>query len=72
MVHLQLVEDAVQERLGGQGDKAIEDMTLDELEEMEDEADERILLEYRCGLIAVHWVFCVLRCTYVHTSKQGR
>ena len=41
----------MQERLGRGGDgasKPIEDMTLDELEEMEDEADEQILLEYRC------------------------
>ena len=31
----------------GVSSKPIEDMTLDELEELEDDADERILLEYR-------------------------
>ena len=31
----------------GQQSKAIEDMTLDELDEMEDEEDDRILLQYR-------------------------
>ena len=48
-VHLtiaQMVEDAIQKRVGG-SDKAVEDMTLDELDEIEDEADEKILLEYR-------------------------
>ena len=46
---LQLLEDTVQERLsrGGDTSKPVEDMTLEELEEMEDEADEQILLEYR-------------------------
>ena len=43
---LQMVEDAIQKRVGG-NDKAVEDMTLDELDEIEDEADEKILLEYR-------------------------
>ena len=39
----------MQERLksGGDASKPVEDMTLEELEEMEDEADEQILLEYR-------------------------
>ena len=31
----------------GSGTKPLEDMTLDELDEMEDEEDERILLQYR-------------------------
>ena len=48
---MQLVENVVKERVDAGEDgistKPIEDMTLDELEEMEDEADERILLEYR-------------------------
>ena len=42
----QLVEDTVQERMGQQA-KAIEDMTLDELDELEDEEDDRILQQYR-------------------------
>ena len=41
-----MVEDAVQQRIG-QGSKAIEDMTLDELDEMEDEEDDRVLHQYR-------------------------
>ena len=51
------MEDAVQKRLGGGGEgasKPIEDMTLDELEEMEDEADEQILLEYRWEVDSKH------------------
>ena len=32
---------------GGGGGKALEDMTLDELEELEDDEDERVLLQYR-------------------------
>ena len=43
-----MVEDAIQKRVGG-STKAVEDMTLDELDEIEDEADEKILLEYRYG-----------------------
>ncbi|CAI8020723.1 Viral IAP-associated factor homolog [Geodia barretti] len=49
---VQLVEDAVQQRIG-QGSKAIEDMTLDELDEMEDEEDDRVLHQYRAGVDAV-------------------
>ena len=41
------MEDTVQQRIGGQGTKAIEDMTLDELDELEDEEDDRILQQYR-------------------------
>ena len=41
-----MVEEAIQKRVGG-STKAVEDMTLDELDEIEDEADEKILLEYR-------------------------
>ena len=45
------MENVVKEKIDGGEDgistKPIEDMTLDELEKMEDEADERILLEYR-------------------------
>jgi len=33
--------------MGKTADKAIEDMSLEELEAMEDEEDERILLQYR-------------------------
>ena len=36
----------MQEKVEG-GAKPLEDMTLDELDEMEDEEDERILLQYR-------------------------
>ena len=41
-----MLEDTVQTKMGPQT-KAIEDMTLDELDEMEDEEDDRILLQYR-------------------------
>lgn len=41
-----MVEQTVQEKAEG-GGKPLEDMTLDELDEMEDEEDERILLQYR-------------------------
>lgn len=46
---VQMVEQTVKEREAkGEGkEKALEDMTLDELDEMEDEEDERILLQYR-------------------------
>ena len=33
--------------MGGTEDKAVEDMSLEELEAMEDEEDERVLLQYR-------------------------
>ena len=33
--------------MGETGEKAIEDMSLEELEAMEDEEDERVLLQYR-------------------------
>ena len=39
-----LVEQTIKQKTQ---DKAIEDMTLDELEALEDEEDERILLQYR-------------------------
>lgn len=42
---LQMVEQTVKDKVDGK--KSIEDMTLDELDEMEDEEDERILLQYR-------------------------
>lgn len=42
----QMVEDTVREKTGQQT-KAIEDMTLDELDEIEDEEDDRVLLQYR-------------------------
>lgn len=42
-----MVEETVQRKTGTQVVKAYEDMTLDELEELEDEEDERILLQYR-------------------------
>lgn len=40
-----MVEQTVKDKVDGK--KSIEDMTLDELDEMEDEEDERILLQYR-------------------------
>ena len=40
------MEDTVQQRTGQQT-KAIEDMTLDELDELEDEEDDRMLQQYR-------------------------
>ncbi len=43
---LQIVESVVKKYEEG-STKAIEDMTLDELEEVEDDADEAILLQYR-------------------------
>jgi hypothetical protein len=47
---VQIIDDVIKNRLDQEDNKdskPIEDMTLDELEEMEDDADERILLEYR-------------------------
>ncbi|XP_003387448.1 PREDICTED: phosducin-like protein 3 [Amphimedon queenslandica] len=48
---VQIVDDVINQRVVSEGEgvssKPIEDMTLDELEELEDDADERILLEYR-------------------------
>ena len=44
---IDLVEEAVQKKTGATVIKAYEDMTLDELEEQEDEEDERVLLQYR-------------------------
>lgn len=41
-----MMEQVVQEKVDGKS-KALEDMTLDELDEMEDAEDERILLRYR-------------------------
>ena len=43
-----MVEETVQRKTTGLNVvKAYEDMTLDELEELEDEEDERVLLQYR-------------------------
>ena len=44
---INMVEETVQNRTGMNVVKAYEDMTLDELEELEDEEDERVLLQYR-------------------------
>lgn len=44
---IDMVEETVQRKTGTEVVKAYEDMTLDELEELEDEEDERILLQYR-------------------------
>ena len=42
-----MVEATVKEK--SQASKPIEDMTLDELDEVEDEEDERVLEQYRWG-----------------------
>ena len=44
---INMVEETVQKRTGMNVVKAYEDLTLDELEELEDEEDERVLLQYR-------------------------
>lgn len=44
---INMVEETVQRKTGMNVVKAYEDMTLDELEELEDEEDERVLLQYR-------------------------
>ena len=44
---INMVEETVQKRTGMNVVRAYEDMTLDELEELEDEEDERVLLKYR-------------------------
>ena len=44
---INMVEETVQKKTGMNVVKAYEDMTLDELEELEDEEDERVLLQYR-------------------------
>lgn len=45
-----MVEEAVTKRTGEKVVKNYEDMTLDELEEFEDEEDERVLEDYRCSI----------------------
>ena len=50
---LQIVESVVKKYEEG-STKAIEDMTLDELEEVEDDADEAILLQYRYPSVITH------------------
>ena len=42
------MDETVNAKMGQTADKAIEDMSLEELEVMEDEEDERVLLQYRC------------------------
>ena len=44
---INMVEETVQKKTGMNVVRAYEDMTLDELEELEDEEDERVLLQYR-------------------------
>lgn len=45
---INMVEETVQRKTAGiKVVKPYEDMTLDELEELEDEEDERVLLQYR-------------------------
>ena len=59
---LKVVEQTVQEKTGNAG-KAFEDMTLDELDEFEDEEDERILQQYRFALTT-----CMLATSLFHFS----
>lgn len=60
-----MVEQTVQEKADNTG-KPLEDMTLDELEELEDEQDERILLQYRynyeeVGVATSRFILCCYR-----------
>ena len=41
-----MVEQTVKNKVDGRS-KDVEDMTLEELDELEDEEDERVLLQYR-------------------------
>lgn len=41
------MDETVHAKMGKTEDKLVEDMTLEELEAMEDEEDERVLLQYR-------------------------
>jgi len=50
-----MVEQTVKEKVDGKT-KPIEDMTLDELDELEDDEDERVLLQYR--LVGVREKHC--------------
>ncbi|XP_030829735.1 viral IAP-associated factor homolog [Strongylocentrotus purpuratus] len=48
-----MLDQAIQKKTGvGAQDKALEDMTLDELDELEDEEEERILQQYRQQRVA--------------------
>ena len=42
-----MVEQTVQQKSEEGAGKPLEDMTLDELDEMEDAEDERVLMQYR-------------------------
>lgn len=42
-----MIEETISKKTGEKVVKAYEDMTLDELEELEDEEDERVLEDYR-------------------------
>ena len=65
-----MVEDVVHKKTGQQT-KAIEDMTLDELDEMEDEEDDRILLQYRSGIVDWHIVYSYCTSSQVCISEQS-
>ena len=43
----EMIEETVREKQAGVGKKRLDDMGLDELDELEDEEDERVMLEYR-------------------------
>ncbi len=42
-----MMEETVAKKTGAGGGKELEDMTLDELDEFEDEEDDRVLQQYR-------------------------
>lgn len=47
-----MMENAIEKRTGGESQKKIEDMNMDELDELEDSEDEAVLEEYRRKRIA--------------------
>ncbi|XP_042898525.1 phosducin-like protein 3 [Parasteatoda tepidariorum] len=49
---INIVDNTVEEKIRKEAEKAIEDFSLEELELIEDEEDERVLLEYRQKRIA--------------------
>jgi hypothetical protein len=50
--------------------KNYEDMTLDELDEFEDEEDERVLEEYRWSLSNMCGIICILEWQIVIFDKE--